>query len=85
MLLSTINNNLKYIWDDEYIEEDYGVHEIKEITEIIQYYIDSKLFTNEEIATLLRAEFILAFNEDCINHDCLIFERIINEYYNRML
>jgi len=82
LLLKFINNNLDYIWDDEDTEVDYGIYEIKEIVEIIQYHIDSKLFTKEEISVLLRAEFISAFGGECIDHNRLIFERIIGQYYD---
>jgi len=82
LLLKSINDNLDYIWDDENTEDDYGIYEIKEIVEIVQYHIDSNLFNKEEISVLLRAEFISAFGGECIDHNRLIFERIMDQYYN---
>jgi len=81
-LSKVINDHLDYIWDDEDTEDDYGVCEIKEIAEIVQHHIDSKLFTKEEISVLLRAEFISAFGGECIDHNRLIFERIMDQYYD---
>lgn len=84
-LLTGIERNLKYILGNEKDEydkyyKDVYVHELNRISNEVQEDINTGLYTQSELITILRKQFIDCFGANNINHHNAIFERILMNY-----
>jgi hypothetical protein len=86
-LLTEIERNINYILGNEVDEnneyyKDVYVNELNRIANEMQENFSSGLYTQSELVTIFRKQFIDCFGADNINHHNAIFEKILMNYRN---